>query len=148
MNNALKFPWSGDVSQWINPMTSWFTGNTGSLVSVNYASSNPQVEEKIIRDVAGYGRQLGKMSAVLEILAELPEVKKRLDAKQQATVDEFHDMVAAICKAKEEMLADTLTSPFRFHGLLQDIQGLKDTNPELYAKLKAEIRETLFKDGK
>lgn len=144
MNNAMKFPWSGDVSQWINPMTSWFTGNSGSLVSVNYASSNPKVEEKIIRDVAGYGRQLGKMSAVLEILTGLPEVRKQLDAKQQAVVDDFRDMAEAICKAKEQMLADTLASPFRFRGLLQDIQGLKDTNPELYARLKAEIRETLF----
>lgn len=148
MSNAMRFPWSGDVSQWINPMTSWFTGNTGSLVSVNYASTNPKVEEKIIRDVAGYGRQLGKISAVLEILTELPEVKKQLNAKQQAVVEEFRDMAEAICKAKEEMLADALSSPFRFRGLLQDIQGLQDSNPELYAKLKAEIRDTLFQDGK
>lgn len=141
--NALQFPWSGDVSQWINPMTSWFTGNTSSLVNVNYASSNPKVEEKIIRDVAGYGRQLGRITEVLEILVAMPEVKKHFTAKQQEVVGDFRAMAQAIADAKEEMAIRSL-SPMNLRVILRDIAALKSTNPDLHKKLTDEIRKTLF----
>lgn len=144
LTSALQFPWSGDVSQWINPMTSWFTGNTGSLVSVNYASSNPRMEEKIVREVAGYGRQLGRICDVLEALTELPEVKKQLNPTQRKAVEEFREMTAEICKAKEEMVRDAL-SPLRFRQQLREIQALENSDPALYKKLKAELQEVFGK---
>lgn len=146
-NNALQFPWSGDVSQWINPMTSWFTGNTGSLVSVNYASSNPKIEEKIIRDVAGYGSQLGRIIDVLDILVTVPEVKKQITPEQQRVIDDFNKMAQAICDAKEKMALQEL-SPANFRSTLRDIAALETTNPDLYTKLTEEIRKTLFADEK
>ena len=144
LTNAFQFPWSGDVSQWINPMTSWFTGNTGNLVSINYASSNPRMEEKIVREVAGYGRQLGRICDVLEALTELPDVKKQLNSTQRKAVEEFREMTAEICKAKEEMVRDAL-SPLRFRQQLREIQALENSDPALYKKLKAELQEVFGK---
>jgi hypothetical protein len=147
MTNALQFPWSGDVSQWINPMTSWFTGNSSSLVSVNYASSNPKVEEKIVRDVAGYGRQLGKISAVLEVLVDLPDIKKQLKPEQQTVIDAFCDMAQAICEAKEHWVLEQMT-PTNLRLMLREINALKTTNPDLHKTLLSEVQETLFPKGK
>ena len=143
MTRPSRLPWSGDVSQWINPMTSWFTGNTSSLVSVNYASSNPDMEAKIVRDVASYGRQLGKMMETLEILTRLPQVTAALDEKQKAVMDDFNTLAPVICEAKEKMLMDEL-SPFSLRSLLNQIKELEESNPELYTKVTGEIRDSLF----
>lgn len=143
MTRPSRLPWSGDVSQWINPMTSWFTGNTSSLVSVNYASSNPDMEAKIVRDVASYGRQLGKMMETLEILTRLPQVTAALDEKQKAAMDDFNTLAREICEAKEKMLMDEL-SPFSLRSLLNQIKELEESNPELYTKVTGEIRDSLF----
>lgn len=142
-----RFPWSGDVSEWINPVTTWFSGNQNSLLQVNYASSAPQVEEKIVRDVAGYGRQLGKISDALEAISSLPIVKDNLDPKQLECVEAFEKMAAKIRQAKEEMLMEELSS-YHFRSLMQNIKDLQKAQPELYTKLKEEVKNTFALEEK
>jgi hypothetical protein len=69
-------PFSGGVAQNILPWN-WFanfTGNRFSWFTVNLGrSSAPEVEADILENVGSYGRQLGRIGDVLEVLvARLP----------------------------------------------------------------------------
>lgn len=74
-------PFSGDVVQNIEPR----------LFSPDIAG-DPEVEERIHRNVASYGKQLGKILEALDILAteanvELPEIRdmiERIEAEKSA----------------------------------------------------------------
>lgn len=97
------FPFSGDVKD-ISPVTSWFSPQ----YEVNIAG-NPQVEKKVITDVASYGRQLNKiMKAVLE-LAEgeageateaLRQLSDEIDAVKNQTLCE--KIEADLCRLKKQ----------------------------------------------
>jgi len=55
-----KLPLSGGVNQWINPITSWWSGNQ---ISVNLGEAgSPETEAEILRRVGTYGRQIGKIT--------------------------------------------------------------------------------------
>jgi hypothetical protein len=64
----LHWPLSGDVTQWINP--SWWMGSLAQqfgFININETSSaDPQLEQRIVAEVASYGRQLGWISEALE----------------------------------------------------------------------------------
>jgi hypothetical protein len=64
----LHWPLSGDVSQWINP--TWWMGSFAQqlgFININETSSaDPQLEQRIVAEVASYGRQLGWISEALE----------------------------------------------------------------------------------
>lgn len=54
----LQFPFSGALSQWVEPNTDWFFGSIPPQAGIG------EVEKKIF-DVASYGRQLGLITEVL-----------------------------------------------------------------------------------
>ena len=64
-----KLPLSGDVVQSISP---WFMSPIGSqfgLVNITVGqSSEPTVEADVLSDVAGYGKQLGRIGDALVVL--------------------------------------------------------------------------------
>jgi hypothetical protein len=59
----LRFPWSGDVVQDIEPSTSWF------FKGIQPGAGNARIEEEAFA-VASYGKQLGLLTEVLIGLAE------------------------------------------------------------------------------
>ena len=59
----LRFPWSGDVAQDIDPSTTWF------FKGIQPGAGNARIEEKAFA-VASYGKQLGLLTEVLIALAE------------------------------------------------------------------------------
>lgn len=59
----LRFPWSGDVVQDIEPSTSWF------FKAIQPGAGNARIEEQAFA-VASYGKQLGLLTEVLIGLAE------------------------------------------------------------------------------
>ena len=64
MKVDFRWPLSGGVMQAINPM-SFMT----SLISINPGrTTNPELEQRIVNDVASYGRQIGRISDALEVL--------------------------------------------------------------------------------
>ncbi|MCY0094118.1 hypothetical protein [Hoeflea ulvae] len=66
-----KLPLSGNVSQLINPWTSWFSsyGSQVGLININLGQSPaPEVEQEILDDVGSYGRQLGRIGDALAVL--------------------------------------------------------------------------------
>ncbi len=53
-----KLPLSGDVNQWINPITSWWSGNQ---ISVNLGESNStETEAEILGELVHMDYSLGK----------------------------------------------------------------------------------------
>jgi hypothetical protein len=95
--SVFKLPLSGDVSQWINPITSWWSGNQ---ISVNLGESgSPEAEAEILRRIGSYGRQLGKIDDVLTVLiAHLDRTS--LSPLETEAINEFEDMAKQIGKIK------------------------------------------------
>jgi hypothetical protein len=96
-------PFSGGVAQNILPWN-WFnnfTGNRFSWFTVNLGrSSAPEVEADILENVGSYGRQLGRISEVLEVLvARLP--RESLTDDERAAVEDFSAQMREIKRIKE-----------------------------------------------
>ena len=63
---VMNFPLSGPVTQLISPRTSWFS------TVVNYRGT-PEVERRVVEEVAGYGSQLGTLTdALVRLVGERP----------------------------------------------------------------------------
>jgi len=103
---VFRLPLSGDVSQWINPITAWWSGNQ---ISVNLGESgSPETEAEILRRVGSYGRQLGKITdAMIVLLDHLPKELK-LSKKESEALGAFKDMANAIAKIKQSHELETL----------------------------------------
>ena len=97
-------PFSGGVAQNILPWN-WFnnfTGNKFSWFTVNLGrSSAPEVEADILENVGSYGRQLGRISEVLEVLVnKLP--RDTLTDDERAAVEDFSAQMREIKRIKEK----------------------------------------------
>src|SRR4051812_26978140 len=97
-------PFSGGVAQNILPWN-WFanfTGNRFSWFTVNLGrSSAPEVEADILENVGSYGRQLGRISDVLEVLVDrLP--RESLNETECAAVEDFSAQMREIKRIKEK----------------------------------------------
>ena len=93
-----KLPLSGDVNQWISPITSWFSGNQ---ISVNLGEAgSPETEAEILRRVGSYGRQLGKITeAMIVLMRHLPDAK--LTPEETGAIASFKRMADDIAYIKE-----------------------------------------------
>ena len=67
----VRLPLSGDVNQAINPWN-WMLSSVASqfgLININVGkSADPQLEKTILEEVGSYGRQLGRIGDVLDVL--------------------------------------------------------------------------------
>ena len=97
--SIFRLPLSGDVTQWINPITSWWSGNQ---ISINLGESgSPDAEAEILRRVGTYGRQLGKITdAMIVLLRHLPD-RDGLSADELKAIKAFEKMVDDIADIKE-----------------------------------------------
>ena len=98
---------SGGVAQNILPWN-WFTNFTGNRFSwftVNLGrSSAPDVEAEILEEVGSYGRQLGRIGDVLDVLvAKLP--RDTLTEAERAAVEDFSSQMREIKAIKEKRRA-------------------------------------------
>lgn len=101
MTNNL-FPFSGNVSQAINPWN-WFNkvlGGQFGFVNINLGrSTDPELEHQILEEVGSYGRQLGQLGDVLEaVLAHMPTDTWGEEAKEAVTA--FKLQMAAVKRLK------------------------------------------------
>ncbi len=95
-----KLPLSGDVTQWINPITSWWSGNQ---ISINLGESgSPETEAEILRRVGTYGLQLGQITdAVVVLLRHLPH-RANLTTEESKVLEVFEKMADDIADIKEK----------------------------------------------
>ena len=101
-----KLPLSGDVNQWTNPITTWFSGNQ---ISVDLGESgSPETEVKILRRFGTYGRQLGQITdALVVLLNHLPE-DLNFSGQEGDALDAVKDMANDIARIKENHKLETV----------------------------------------
>lgn len=101
-----ELPLSGNVSQTINPWTWIFSpGTVGQVGLFNFTidlgpSSDPAIEAEIVRDVASYGKQIGRMQDVLAMLADRLD-EKSLNDKERKALAAFRVLVGDVEAVKE-----------------------------------------------
>jgi hypothetical protein len=98
-----RLPLSGNVNQSILPWN-WFFNPVGSqfgLINIELGrSADPELEEEILRDVASYGRQLGRIEEALVSLIDAYREKRDFTQGEEQTIADLKSMMADIDKVK------------------------------------------------
>lgn len=99
-----KFPLSGDVTQAINPWNWIFSPRGGQfgVVNINVGrSGDPVLEQEMLDEVGSYGRQIGRIGEVLEVLLDHVNLRA-LDARERAAVEDFQLQMAQVRRLKKK----------------------------------------------
>ena len=98
-----KLPLSGNVTQTINPWTLFFNpvGSQLGLVNINLGnSSNPEIEEQVLSDVASYGKQLGRIEDVLALLLEHFRPERALTSAEDKAIRDLKRLMEDVADVK------------------------------------------------
>lgn len=104
-----KLPLSGDVVQTINPWTMMFNPMGGQYGLINISlgkSSNPDVEQRVLEDVASYGRQLGRIGDALAVLLDHFKPDRPLTEGEAKKIADLREMLERIAEVKAEAKKD------------------------------------------
>ena len=107
------------------------------------ASAKPDVERDIIENVATYGRQLGRISDVLDILLQRADADKWRGRDAKALGD-FRAMLQNIAAVKNRQLPATARN---IDDLIAGINALKDADPAEYRRIRHELQSRIFDDA-
>jgi hypothetical protein len=100
---SFRLPLSGNVTQSINPWTMLFNpvGSQVGLVNIELGqSTQPEVEEEVLTDVASYGKQIGRIEDALVVLLDHFNPSRTLTVQEQQAIDDLRDLVAQVQKVK------------------------------------------------
>ncbi len=100
---SFRLPLSGDVTQAINPWTNVFKafGSQFGLININLGrSAAPEIEQDILNEVGSYGRQIGRIAEVVEVLVARAEFKEPLTDDEKQALATFQSMQAEIDEIK------------------------------------------------
>ena len=101
---SFRLPLSGNVTQSINPWTMLFNpvGSQVGLVNIELGqSTQPEVEEEVLTDVASYGKQIGRIEDALIVLLDHFNPSRSLTAPEQQAIDDLRELVAQVQKVKQ-----------------------------------------------
>lgn len=85
---------------WQNILGGW---NVSLFQVIRNMKGNPAVESRIVKEVAGYGSQLGTLTDYVGVLAKREGLTlKNLDAADAAKYVRFHDMVSKVERIKKQ----------------------------------------------
>jgi hypothetical protein len=133
-------PFLGSLNQDINPWT-WLIRTLNQpfgLINVtNYQTSDPATEQRIVGEVAGYGRQLGRLMDAVTVLLDRLDTAALPAADREAVAD-FRQLKAQIDAVKRDARRGRL-APAGLRQLVSDLEALKSEDPEAYR----EVAETL-----
>jgi hypothetical protein len=102
---TFKLPLSGDVVQSISPWTAFLSpiGSQYGLVNITIdQSSEPAVEADALSDVAGYGKQLGRIGDALIVLLAHFHPATPLTKEETDAIDDLKEMLHRIAEVKEK----------------------------------------------
>lgn len=101
---SFRLPLSGNVTQSINPWTMLFNpiGSQVGLVNIELGqSTQPEVEEEVLTDVASYGKQIGRIEDALVVLLDHFNPSRPLTVQEQQAIDDLRELVTQVQKVKE-----------------------------------------------
>ncbi|HOD36693.1 MAG TPA: hypothetical protein PLR20_09000 [Syntrophales bacterium] len=144
-NSLFKFPLSGDVTQAINPWTWWLRMMSQiGFININMTkSSDPRMERQIIENVAGYGKQLGRIIEALDAMVHHTD-STGWSAEQKKALEEFTDVAREVAAVKGNYIAPTNVNIDRF---IEGIKRLKEEDEQAYRKLLERLKTELFPPG-
>ena len=139
---ATREPFSGDVTQTINPWT-WWIRSFGQFGFININETNsgdPAVEQQITQQVASYGRQLGWISEALETVLRHTDGKKWPKA-DQAKLDQFKQLVAQVDAVKQGNSAQTQGA--QIDRLVAAVEDLKRSDRAVFDTVATRLRKVI-----
>jgi hypothetical protein len=102
----IKTPLSGDVWQYFNPFTSWWSdtfrnamGQSGFININEMQSSDSEMEKAIVTTQASYGKQLGRVVEALQAICENLDTKGWKPDQKEA-IKSFLHMAEDLSKYK------------------------------------------------
>jgi hypothetical protein len=100
---VFRLPLSGNVTQSINPWT-WLFNPMGSqvgLINISLGkSSDPDVEEEILNDVASYGKQLGRVEDALLVLLDHFRPQRKLTDEEEKAISDLRTLMQDVAAVK------------------------------------------------
>jgi len=127
------------LKQVINP---WSFSTQQGFINVNLMqSSDPDMERDIVENVAGYGRQLGRISETLRVLLDHGALRAAaLSPEERKAVQDFTDMTDQIAdlKAKRDQITARKVDEF-----VETLARLREKNPESYRRAAEQLRAAL-----
>ena len=139
------WPLGGDVTQWIR--TTWIkalSDQTGFININNVRAGDPELERRIIEDVASYGRQLGRMMEALDVVIGHLRLGERTDltADERHALQDFSDLVRQVQALKGDTSPPRLTAA-ELDRVLDDLQALKHQDPAAFQRIAARLRDVI-----
>ena len=127
------------LKQVINP---WNFETQQGFINVNLMqSSDPGMERDIVENVAGYGRQLGRISETLRVLLDHGALRAAaLSPEDRKAVQDFTDMTDQIADVKKKR--EQLTSR-EVDAFVETLQRLREKNPDGYRRVAEQLRAAL-----
>lgn len=101
---SFRLPLSGNVTQSINPWTLLFNpiGSQVGLVNIDLGqSTQPEVEQEVLTDVASYGKQIGRIEEALIVLLDHFNPSRPLTVQEQGAIEDLRELVAEVEKVKQ-----------------------------------------------
>jgi hypothetical protein len=140
---AIGFPFQSVFEQWVTPQTSWDRFfNPQIFVSLN--SGDAQVENHVLRKAGSYGKQLGRILDVLDVLvARLPA--EGLAPAERRAVDTFRELSRRVDAAVADYRGPRPTTPTldEVDRLLSGLADLKRSDAAAHRSLLDHLRRGL-----
>jgi hypothetical protein len=137
----IKAPLSGDVEQLIKMILSLNPVSQMGFININQMeSTDSELEQRIVKEVASYGKQLGRVVDALEVLCKKVELDM-LDKDGQEALTDFLGMAERIQKVKDGHKSDAGRSVQRF---LDNLRRLEESRPEEYKQVRERLRQELL----
>jgi hypothetical protein len=138
MNNQqnIWFPFQDAFERFtINPMTNWQRFFNPQFF-INYNAGDVEAENNVLQQVGSYGKQLGKIINVLDVLvARLPQ--DQLTPQERRTLDEFRDLsekvsaaVAAVKGPREQGITQA-----NIDRMIESLQSMARSDPAAHRYL-------------
>ncbi len=129
---GIRAPLSGDVTQDIAPSI----GGQLGLLNINATrSGDPGLEQRIITQVASYGRQLGWLVEAVEVLARR-QPRDGLDEADIHALDQLHKLAKQVAAVKEQAALDQVDR------IVAEVRAL-GRDPKANAAAIRRVREAL-----
>jgi len=129
------------LDQDINPWSLWLSPmrQLGMINVIEMKSSDPSTERMITENVAGYGRQLGRITEALYVLLAHTNTAKFPDEEKEA-INDFTTMAEDIAVTKACGSTMTRESVDRF---LSGLRELEKHDPARYREIVGKLKDQI-----
>jgi len=127
-----RMPLSGDVTQDIAPALS---SQLGFINIHQTRSKDPDLEQRIITEVASYGRQLGRLMEAVDVLVRRQD-RAGLTEEDQDALDDLHKLALEIEAVKQQAAVE------RVERVVADVRQLAK-DPEANRDALQRVRDAL-----